>query len=168
MSLADWRSLNEMTPDDARAAFLRCCGSRRWAEAMTARRPYLSREALFQAAEEIDAQLTRADWLEAFAAHPRIGDLEALRKQFASTASWCSSEQAGVTEADEKVLRDLAQGNREYERRFGYLFIVCASGKSAAEMLAILRARLENQEEEELRVAAREQARITRLRLDKP
>jgi 2-oxo-4-hydroxy-4-carboxy-5-ureidoimidazoline decarboxylase len=166
--LADWRALNEMTPDEARSAFLRCCGSRRWADAMTARRPYLSREDLFQTAEEIDAQLTRADWLEAFAAHPRIGDLEALRKKFASTASWCSSEQAGVTGADEKVLRALAQGNREYERRFGYLFIVCASGKSAAEMLAILRARLENQEEEELRVAAREQARITRLRLDKP
>ncbi len=167
MNLANWHALNDMTPGDARAALLRCRGSQRWADAMLSRRPYPSQEALFKAADEIDAQLTRADWLEAFAAHPRIGDLDALRKKFASTASWCSSEQAGVAGAEEDVLRALAAGNQAYERRFGYLFIVCATGKSAGEMLAILRARLENQEEEELVVAAREQARITRLRLEK-
>ena len=160
-------ALNGSTVDEARSAFLRCGGSRRWAEAMTARRPFHSEEDLFAAAADAEAQLSRADWLEAFAAHPRIGDLDALRKKFASTASWCASEQAGVTTADESVLQALADGNREYEKRFGYLFLVCATGKSAGEMLAILRARLENQQEDEFALAAREQSKITRLRLEK-
>ena len=108
-----------------------------------------------------------ADWLEAFAAHPRIGDLDALRKKFASTANWCAGEQAGVAAADEAVLTALADGNRAYEARFGYIFIVCATGKSAAEMLAILTARLANDPEVELKVATAEQAKITRLRLEK-
>lgn len=163
----DLAALNTLTTDDARAAFLRCCGSTRWADAMIARRPFVSAEALHTASDEIWAKLERNDYLEAFAAHPRIGDVDSLRKKFATTAAWCAGEQAGVREADEAVIRDLAEGNRQYEERFGYIFIVCATGKSAAEMLALLQSRLTNEPDAELRIAAAEQAKITRLRLEK-
>jgi 2-oxo-4-hydroxy-4-carboxy-5-ureidoimidazoline decarboxylase len=159
--------LNALPADEARAALLRCCGSRRWADALTARRPFASAEELFAAAEEVWNGLGRDDWLEAFAAHPRIGDVETLRKKFATTAAWCAGEQAGVAGAAEETLQALAEGNRRYEDRFGHIFIVCATGKSAAEMLALLRERLGNDPAEELRVAAAEQAKITRLRLEK-
>jgi 2-oxo-4-hydroxy-4-carboxy-5-ureidoimidazoline decarboxylase len=108
------------------------------------------------------------DWLEAFGHHPPIGaDVDALREKFQATADWSSGEQEAVASADESVLEALAQGNRDYESRHGFIFIVCASGKSAAEMLAILRSRMDNAPADELRIAAGEQAKITRLRLDK-
>src|SRR5262249_5689370 len=107
------------------------------------------------------------DWLEAFAAHPRIGAVESLRKKFATTAAWAAGEQAGVAGAPETVLQALADGNRRYEGRFGHIFIVCATGKNAARTLARLEQRLANAPGEELRVAAAEQAKITRLRLEK-
>src|SRR5436305_6038241 len=99
--------LHALPPDAARAALLRCCGSRRWADAMTARRPFASADDVLRAATEVEAGLTRDDWLEAFAAHPRIGDLDSLRKKFATTADWASGEQAGVAAADEAVVRAL-------------------------------------------------------------
>jgi 2-oxo-4-hydroxy-4-carboxy-5-ureidoimidazoline decarboxylase len=160
-------ALNALPPDAARAVFLRCCGSGRWADAMTARRPFASADDVVRAASEVEADLTRDDWLEAFAAHPRIGDLDSLRKKFATTADWAGGEQAGVAAADESVLRALADGNRAYDVKFGHIFIVCATGKSAAEMLANLRERLNNDSDAELRIAAAEQAKITRLRLEK-
>src|SRR5262249_6059007 len=165
--MADVSALNALPPAEARAAFLRCCGSTPWADAMTARRPFASADGLFATAAEVWAGLGRADWLEAFAAHPRIGDLDSLRQKFAATAAWCAGEQAGVAGADEAVLQGLADGNRRYEERFGYIFIVCATGKSAAELLALLTARLADDPATELRVAAAEQAKITRLRLEK-
>ena len=134
---------------------------------MLAQRPFDSATVLFNSADEIWAKLDRADWLEAFAAHPRIGDLQSLREKFASTADLCRGEQAGAMHADEGKLRELAEGNAAYEAKFGYTFIVCATGKSAAEMLAILRQRLGNDAETEVMVAATEQAKITRLRLEK-
>jgi 2-oxo-4-hydroxy-4-carboxy-5-ureidoimidazoline decarboxylase len=152
---------------DARAALLRCCGARRWADAMLARRPFGTPADLLAAADDCFDALGQADWLEAFAAHPRIGDLDGLRQKFAATADWSSKEQAGVADAAEQVLSDLAAGNKEYEARFGHIFIVCATGKTAAEMLALLRARLLNAPDAELRIAAAEQAKITRLRLEK-
>jgi 2-oxo-4-hydroxy-4-carboxy-5-ureidoimidazoline decarboxylase len=161
------QSLNSMPPDAARTALLRCCGSRRWADAMLARRPFASGDEVLQAADAIWAGLDRRDWLEAFAAHPRIGDLESLRKKFATTADLASGEQAGVAGAGDDVIRALADGNREYEAKFGHIFIVCATGKTAAEMLAILRKRLPNDPDTELSIAAAEQAKITRLRLEK-
>lgn len=160
-------ALNALAEAEARAALLRCCGSTRWVERMAARRPFAGPADLFAAAEEIWRSLRREDWLEAFAAHPRIGDLEALRQRFTATAAWSAAEQAGVAGAAEATLQALADGNRQYEARFGHLFIVCASGKSAAEMLAQLRQRLGNDPEEELRVAAGEQEKITRLRLER-
>jgi 2-oxo-4-hydroxy-4-carboxy-5-ureidoimidazoline decarboxylase len=160
-------AINSVPADVVRAALLRCCGSREWAQGMLARRPFRSAAELFAAAEEFWAGLGRDDWLEAFAVHPRIGDLDALRKKFATTADWASHEQAGVAGASDDTVRQLADGNRRYEERFGYIFIVCATGKSAAEMLDILNARLQNTPEQEITVAAAEQAKITRLRLEK-
>ncbi len=152
---------------EAAEALARCCGARAWVRAMLAARPFGDRAALFAAADRADATLADADWLEAFAHHPRIGDVAALRAKFASTAAWAGSEQAGAAAADEATLRALADGNRDYEARFGHIFIVCASGLSAGEMLARLRARLCNDPGAERRIAAGEQAKITRLRLEK-
>lgn len=159
--------INGWSETEARAAFHKCCGSQRWAEAMAARRPFAGEAELFAAAEHVWQGLGREDWLEAFAAHPRIGDGDALRQKFAVTAAWSAAEQAGVRGTSEDVLRDLADGNRQYETRFGFLFLVCATGKSAAEMLALLRQRLANDPDEEVRIAAAEQVKITRLRLEK-
>lgn len=130
-------------------------------------RPYGSWDTLLQAAESVADGLLRDDWLEAFSHHPRIGDLDNLRRRFADTASWSEGEQASVAGANEQVLADLAEGNRRYEARFGYIFIVCASGRSAEEMLGLLRQRLPNAPDDEWKVAAEQQRRITALRLDK-
>jgi 2-oxo-4-hydroxy-4-carboxy-5-ureidoimidazoline decarboxylase len=160
-------ALNALPLDEARAALLRCCGSRRWADTMVSRRPFASDGDLLRAADEVWAGLARADWLEAFAVHPRIGDLDGLQKKFAATAAWSAGEQAGVAGAPEDVLRELADANRRYQERFAHIFIVCATGKTAPEMLQILHERLHNTPDHELVVAAAEQAKITRLRLEK-
>jgi 2-oxo-4-hydroxy-4-carboxy-5-ureidoimidazoline decarboxylase len=159
--------INSMCAPDARAAFLSCCAASRWAVGMTGRRPFASAQELLDAAGRIWQSLSPADWLEAFAAHPKIGDLEEFRKKFGKTASWPASEQAGVSGAAEATLLALAEGNRQYEAKFGYIFIVCASGKTAEEMLALLRERLGNDPAEELRIAAAEQDKIMRLRLER-
>jgi OHCU decarboxylase len=159
--------LNALSEAEARAELLRCCGSKRWAERMATLRPFASEADLFAAADAVWQALDRADRLEAFTAHPRIGDLDALRAKFATTAAWAAGEQAGVAGARDDTLRRMAEGNRDYEARFGYIFIVCATGKTADEMLGLLLGRLGNDPETELAVAAREQAAITRLRLRK-
>jgi 2-oxo-4-hydroxy-4-carboxy-5-ureidoimidazoline decarboxylase len=164
--------LNEATPDEARSMLLRCCGSTRWAEAMLARRPFESPAELHAAAVEVWERLTPNDWFEAFRHHPRIGDAGGdtpeARRDVAQTASeWARQEQSAVRLADAGTLRDLREANASYEKRFGFLFLVCATGKSAEEMLRLLRARLANEPEAEIRVASREQAKITRLRLEK-
>lgn len=161
------RFLEALTDDEAQAAFRRCCGAVRWAKAMTAGRPYRSNAELLAAADRQLATLAGADWLEAFGHHPRIGDKGALRARFASTRGWAEKEQAGAAAAGDAVLEALSRRNAEYEARFGYIFIVCATGKSAGEMLGLLEARLGNDPERELQVAAGEQAKITRLRLEK-
>ena len=160
--------LNALSIDEARAALLRCCGATRWAAWLLTQRPFASTEALFKAAAGVWTQMEKADMLEAFAHHPEIGsDIASLRERFASTAAWSSAEQAGVAGADDATLEALRDGNVRYREQFGYIFIVCATGKSAAEMLALLRARLAHDPDTELRVAAAEQAKITRLRLEK-
>jgi 2-oxo-4-hydroxy-4-carboxy-5-ureidoimidazoline decarboxylase len=160
--------LNQLTGDALRAALARCCGAQRWIEGMLAAHPFASDAALFACAERVWSGLTREDYIEAFSHHPRIGeDVAALRARFAGTATWASQEQAGVAGADEATLEALAENNRRYLARFGYIFIVCASGKSAAEMSRLLLARLDNAPDQELAIAAGEQARITRLRLEK-
>ena len=151
---------------DPGATLSRCCASRGWVSAMMAAGPFSDRQALFDAASRIWWQLDTKDWLEAFAGHPKIGDLNHLREKFAATAHLSSREQAGVTEASEETLSQLAAGNQVYEARFGFIFIVCATGKSAAEMLALLKDRLKHEPEDELRIAAGEQLKITLLRLE--
>jgi OHCU decarboxylase len=160
-------ALNGLSEPEARKVLLRCCGAARWAEQMSARLPFAGETELLADAVEVWQGLTREDWLEAFAAHPKIGDLEALRLKFAPAAPWSAEEQGGVTGAPPATLQALAEGNRQYEARFGHIFIVCATGKSAGEMLALLRERLANTPEAELRVAAAEQEKITRLRLQR-
>jgi 2-oxo-4-hydroxy-4-carboxy-5-ureidoimidazoline decarboxylase len=134
---------------------------------MESLRPYTSEAALCDAAERTWWDLARPDWLEAFAAHPRIGGIDALRARFAATAAWSAIEQSGVAGAAEEVLRALDEGNRRYEEKFGYIFIVCATGKTAAEMLERLLRRLANDPVDEIMNAAAEQAAITRLRLER-
>jgi 2-oxo-4-hydroxy-4-carboxy-5-ureidoimidazoline decarboxylase len=163
--MESWRLLNEADPATAQALLRRCCGSLRWVERMIERRPFGSEAALLAAAREEWLSLGEADWLEAFAHHPRIGDRDSLRARFPETHQLSAQEQAGVAAAGSDVLSALALANREYEARFGFIFIVCASGKRADEMLELLRNRLNNDRDAELRTAAEEQAKITALRL---
>jgi 2-oxo-4-hydroxy-4-carboxy-5-ureidoimidazoline decarboxylase len=157
----------------SRSELRRLCGSRRWAslvEEALRKHPATGAADLRGAAAAAFDQLERDDWLEAFAHHPRIGDLDSLRSRFsphAATADLSASEQAAAAGASERVLRALAAGNARYEHRFGHVFLVCATGKTADEMLAILEARLGNDPDQELRIAAAEQRKITALRIDR-
>ena len=132
---------------------------------MLARRPFGGDPALLAAAREVWFALTPADWHEAFAHHPKIGDRASLRERFPHTAHLSANEQAGLAGASDETLDKLAELNQAYEERFGYIFIVCATGKSADDMLHALRARIDNTPEAELKIAAEEQAKITELRL---
>ena len=135
---------------------------------MMARRPFPNDAKLFFAARNEWFGLTEVDWLEAFSHHPRIGDRAALEARFPKTHDLSSKEQASVASAHEDVLAALAQANNDYFDKFGFTFIVCATGKSAEEMLALLRERLPHDRASELRIAAEEQAKITALRLSPP
>jgi 2-oxo-4-hydroxy-4-carboxy-5-ureidoimidazoline decarboxylase len=157
--------LNALDAGLASQEFLRCCGSRRWAQAMMAARPFATAEAMVATARATWAGLEPADWLDAFAAHPRIG--RAGEAGGAGRAGWAAQEQAGAAAASGEVRTRLVERNRDYEARFGYIFIVCATGKSAGEILAILERRMTNEADDELRVAADEQQKITALRLAK-
>jgi 2-oxo-4-hydroxy-4-carboxy-5-ureidoimidazoline decarboxylase len=164
MRLAD---LNALDADTAANAFLRCCGSSRWARQMSAARPFADATVMAEAADRIGSGLKAADWLEAFAAHPKIGAGGAGRAGGAGGEDWSEQEQAGVALAADATLKRLADANRDYEARFGYIFIVCATGKTAAEMLALLEHRLRHDAGDELAIAAEEQRKITRIRLTK-
>jgi len=153
--------LNALSDERARAALQRCCGARHWVDGMLAARPFASDAELLAAAERVWWGLGRADWLEAFAAHPRIG------ARAEAMTDWARREQAGANGAAAATLAALAQGNRTYEERFGHVFLICATGRMADEMLGALRGRLTNDPATELRVAAEEQAKITQLRLDR-
>ena len=163
--MARLRELNEAPEADVRAILLRACGSTRWVDRMMARRPFANDARLLFAARNEWFGLTEADWLEAFSQHPQIGDRAALEARFPATHDVSAKEQACVNGAHQDVLSALAEGNAAYLDRFGFIFIVCAAGKSAAEMLALLRERLTHDRATELRTAAEEQARITALRL---
>jgi allantoicase len=153
------RLFNALTPSESVKCFLSCCGSRRWADAMTAARPFSSVSAVTEAAQRAWRGLARDDWMAAFSAHPRIGERTADPR--------AASEQAGTRSAAATTLDELARLNREYEAKFGYIYIVCASGKSAGEMLDLLRGRLSNDPAKEIAVAAEQQLAIAQLRLQK-
>jgi len=161
------QSFNELPEKEAIDSLFACCGSTNWAGRMEGCRPFTTLDDLKTTADRIWGETTETDWLEAFTHHPKIGDTESLKKKFAATAAWASNEQSAVQSAGMEVLEKLAQGNRDYELKFGFIFIVCATGKTATEMLALLEARLPNEKEEELRIAAGEQHKITHIRIDK-
>ena len=159
--LARWNFLSSAA---AVNEILPCCGSRAWAAAMVARRPLPEESALLAASDEIWRSLAEADWLEAFRSHPRIGESRPGESQ---SVAWSTQEQRGVVDADDGARVALADGNRTYERRFNRIFIVCATGKSSSEMLALLKWRMTNDAERELPIAVGEQRKITGLRLAK-
>ena len=162
----DW--LNALSATEARRVLQRCCGAARWVEGMLQARPFASASSLFARADAIWGGLTTPDFLEAFSHHPEIGaNLDELRRKFAATAELSLGEQAGAAGASQAVLEALRDKNRAYRARFGYSFIVCATGKTAGEMLGLLEGRLNHAPELELGIAAAEQAKITRLRLEK-
>ncbi len=160
--LAKWNKAGEAT---AMKAMLACCAARRWAQAMVAGRPYSGPVALGVAADQVWSTMEEPDWLEAFAAHPRIG--ERTPTPASTAARWSKQEQSSTADAGDEVLTRLTAGNAAYEKRYGFTYIVCATGKSAREMLAILEQRLKNDRETELREAAGQQREITRIRLRK-
>ena len=144
-----------------------CCGSATWVNNMITALPAEDLVDLLEIAEEQWYLCHEPDWLEAFSHHPKIGDMETLKEKFAKTAQWAEGEQASVKQASEETLQQLANGNQAYEQRFGYIFIVCATGKSADDMLQLLNQRLYNNSEVEIQIAMEEQLRITKLRLEK-
>lgn len=160
--------LDAASGSEAREMLLRCCGCTGWAERVLSRRPFGDDAALFRVADEMWSTASPAEIREALEHHPRIGaDLTELRKKYASTAGWAAGEQSGAQAASEATLTALRDGNLQYEARYGFLFVVCATGKSADEMLDILRARMDHDVDTELAIAAREQGKITRIRLEK-
>lgn len=159
--------LNEISAAQAEAELLKCCGSLKWARRLLERRPFVDVNDLLANADSVWWSLDGADWLEAFSHHPRIGEKKAAAAQPADAQAWSAQEQSRASAAAPETLYTLEQANRDYERQFGYIFIVCATGKSSEEILALLLERLANSPENELRVAAGEQAKITQLRLVK-
>ena len=158
--------LNQMPRSTFETTLTRCCGSNTWVKNMWAATPFTDKADVLTTAERIADTLTEEDWLDAFDHHPQIGDLESLKTRFADTAGIAEKEQAGSLDAHEDTLIALAQQNQVYLQKFGFIFIVCATGKSADEMLGLLQARLSNDRDTELRIAAGEQRKITLLRLD--
>ena len=160
-------SLNSLTISDANEQFETCCGAANWVEKMNQNRPFQNKEDLYQKAESIWYSLSSKDWLEAFTHHPKIGNIDSLRKKFHNTKSISEDEQSGINDAAESTLKDLAESNQLYQNKFGFIFIICATGKSADEMLALIKIRLNNNANAEMRNAAKEQNKITQLRLEK-
>ncbi|MGH9791696.1 MAG: 2-oxo-4-hydroxy-4-carboxy-5-ureidoimidazoline decarboxylase [Candidatus Acidiferrales bacterium] len=162
---ANIASLNALAPPLAQAALLACCGSTRWARRMVQRRPFEDAADLLAAAAVIWNELAPEDWLEAFSKHPQIG--EKPQQESARERAWSGQEQSAAGAGSERAQAALAEANTDYQQRFGYIFIVSATGKTAEETLANLRQRLQNDADTELRVAADEQRKITELRLMK-
>jgi allantoicase len=164
-SSLDW--LNSLPEKKTAAALLDCCGSQEWVKRMLANRPFSNAEEMMSVADEIWNALSRKDWLQAFRHHPRIGAKKAERKQSPKAGDWSAKEQAGVARAARDARAVLAAANRAYEAAFGHIFIICATAKCAEEIQQELQRRLGNDRETELRIAAEEQRKITRLRLEK-
>ena len=167
MAARDLKWLNSLPESEAIDELKACCGSTRWAVHLIKRRPFVSFDELVIQAHEVWWSLNADDWLEAFRGHPKIGGKKAEVASSKQSEQWSKGEQAGMDGAPEQTAASLARLNVEYETKFGYIFIVCATGKSPEEMLAILRKRLENEPAAEIRAAAAEQAKITELRLRK-
>ena len=163
----DLEWLNALPAAEAEKELLQCCGSLRWARQMSAARPFKDLEALLASANELWWSLDPNDWLEAFRSHPKIGEKKAADPVSTQAHQWSGQEQSGVATASQETVNSLATLNRAYEDKFGFIFIICATGKTSGEMLSALRERLEHDPVDELPIAAAEQSKITVLRLKK-
>lgn len=164
MTIAEFDHLGT---EEKKALLHQCCGSTSWVNNMLTALPAEDLVDLLEIAEEQWDACHEQDWREAFSHHPKIGDISALKEKFASTGHFAEGEQSSVKQASEQTLQQLAEANQAYENRFGYIFIVCATGRSADEMLQLLNGRLYNNPEVEIQVAMEEQLKITKLRLEK-
>lgn len=160
-------NINSVSEEDASHSFRQCCTSERWITRMVTARPYQNLAGLLLSADTNWHDLTEEDYLQAFDGHPKIGDVGSLKAKYANTKALAAGEQSSVEGAGETTIQALAQGNSDYEDKFGFIFIVCATGKSASEMLELLLARLPNDRDTELRNAAEEQRKIFHIRLEK-
>jgi 2-oxo-4-hydroxy-4-carboxy-5-ureidoimidazoline decarboxylase len=159
--------LNTLSSSELQQDLLRCCGAKVWVQAIFDLRPFESTQDLHAKADKAFTRMSESDWLEAFKHHPKIGNIDELKKKFASTASWAQNEQRSMQETSDDILMQFSDLNREYEQKFGFIFIVCATGKSAHEMLDMLKNRIGNSRNIELKTASEEQIKITHLRLEK-
>lgn len=161
-------NFNQLDARQVREALTNCCGAEKWVNHLSSILPFKSERHLFDQARICwYEECSEAEYLEAFTHHPKIGDLKSLEKKFASTKQWAGKEQSGISTASQDTLEQLAKANTDYEEKFGYIFIVCATGKSAEEMLRLVQNRLSNSKEDELHIAKAEQFKITILRLKK-
>ncbi|HEY0406025.1 MAG TPA: 2-oxo-4-hydroxy-4-carboxy-5-ureidoimidazoline decarboxylase [Pyrinomonadaceae bacterium] len=158
---------NALPREAAQSELMKCCGSTRWAQMVADARPFSDLGEMLLTADRVWQSLDATDWLEAFSHHPQIGERKAERAQAAEASRWSAQEQSGTRDADAPMASALAAANRAYLQKFGHIFIVCATGKSAGEMLSACEQRLQHDPATELRIAAEEQRRITHLRLRK-
>lgn len=160
--------LNSCSVDQFKEELFRCCSSKRFVNELTVLRPFKTQIDLEEKASTIWNSLKKEDWLEAFSHHPQIGgDLNKLKEKFQSTKSWSKGEQSGVEEATENTLKELSEYNLEYQKKFGFVFLICATGKTADEMLQFLKERINNTMEQELQNASIEQEKIIKIRINK-
>ncbi len=161
------QALNAASVDEAELMLQQCCTSDTWISRLLKERPFSGDEQLRELANQAWLGLEEQDYLQAFEGHPKIGDVNSLKAKYANTKTLASGEQGRVNDASESIINALAQGNTDYEQKFGFIFIVCATGKSAEEMLALLQARIGNSRSQELINAAEEQRKIFQIRLEK-
>ncbi len=160
-------SFGQLTNQELSRVLARCCSSTAWVDRVVSQRPYADGIDLHVAADRAFNALGESDWMEAFAGHPKIGDVDQLRIKFGGDQAWSRAEQSQIARSDERTLASLVQQNELYERKFGFIFIVCATGKSAEQIHDLLNTRFENDRDAEIRNASAEQRKITHLRLDK-
>jgi len=161
------QELNHLPVAEKTARLQQCCGATVWVKKMLAHFPFAGKDDVRSMAEKTWWQCSAADWLEAFTHHPRIGSRETMAQKFSATVHWTTEEQKGTSQANAETIDALLAGNQAYENKFGFIFIVCATGKTAAEMLMLLQQRLNNEPDNEIKIAATEQNKITLLRLEK-
>ncbi len=159
--------LNKLELSEIEYHLKQCCNAKKWYTSLANEFPFRNKESLLETSDKIWEDCDESDWMQAFEAHPRIGDVETLAKKFANTKEWAGNEQSGMDSANNKVIELLAEKNDAYFNKFGFIFIVFATGKSAQEMLDILEERLPNNRQDELKIAAQEQHKITTLRIEK-
>ena len=164
ISLTEFNQSNEQMASET---LLRCCSSQNWVKGMIESRPFSSIAGMCAKSSSIWFSLKEEDYLQAFDAHPKIGDISSLKEKYAKTKAWASGEQSGAAIQDEQILQELKLANDEYFQKHGFIFIIYATGKTAPEMLQILKNRLPNDRTAEIRNAAVEQDKITRLRIEK-